>query len=320
MLEIRGLRKAYGEHEVLRGVDLRAAPGEIVGLLGPNGAGKTTLVSIVAGLRRADAGTVSVGGIDALAQPRARPRDPRARPAGARDLLGPERREEPRVLRRAGGPLGDRASRAGRRGGRRARPGADARQAGVRALGRPEAAAAHGDGARAPARGPVPRRADGRGRRPLARPDPRGRAVARGRGLRGRLHLALPERDRGARRHGRRARGGHDRGPRGARGPGRRSTDLRRCGSRSTGRPRRSRASRSTARSRRCARPTRPAPPRASSTGWTVTARAFAAWTSSGRAWRPRTWPSRAADPTTTPRDERARWTPRTEDDDELVA
>ena len=69
MLEITGLRKAYGEHEVLRGVDLQAAPGEIVGLLGPNGAGKTTIVSIVAGLRRADAGTVRVDGIDALAHP-----------------------------------------------------------------------------------------------------------------------------------------------------------------------------------------------------------------------------------------------------------
>ena len=69
MLEIRGLRKAYGDLEVLRGVDLEARGGEIVGLLGPNGAGKTTLVSIVAGLRRADAGTATVDGIDALAHP-----------------------------------------------------------------------------------------------------------------------------------------------------------------------------------------------------------------------------------------------------------
>jgi ABC-2 type transport system ATP-binding protein len=69
MLEIKGLTKAYGEHEVLRGVDLEAQAGEIVGLLGPNGAGKTTLVSIVAGLRRADAGTATVDGIDALAHP-----------------------------------------------------------------------------------------------------------------------------------------------------------------------------------------------------------------------------------------------------------
>jgi len=42
---------------------------EAVGLLGPNGAGKTTLVSIVAGLRRPDSGSVSVGGIDVLRAP-----------------------------------------------------------------------------------------------------------------------------------------------------------------------------------------------------------------------------------------------------------
>ncbi|MBI4259067.1 MAG: ABC transporter ATP-binding protein [Actinobacteria bacterium] len=65
MLHIEGLRKAYGDVVALRGVDLDVAPGEIVSLLGPNGAGKTTLVSIVAGLRRTDAGIVEVDGIDA---------------------------------------------------------------------------------------------------------------------------------------------------------------------------------------------------------------------------------------------------------------
>jgi ABC-2 type transport system ATP-binding protein len=69
MLEIKGLTKAYADKEVLRGVDLEARAGEIVGLLGPNGAGKTTLVSIVAGLRRSNAGSVAVDGIDALAHP-----------------------------------------------------------------------------------------------------------------------------------------------------------------------------------------------------------------------------------------------------------
>ena len=64
MLDVRGLAKSYGDVPALRGVDLHVAEGEIVGLLGPNGAGKTTLVSIVAGLRRADAGTVQVGGED----------------------------------------------------------------------------------------------------------------------------------------------------------------------------------------------------------------------------------------------------------------
>jgi len=65
VLHIRGLRKSYGEIEALRGVDLDVAAGEIVALLGPNGAGKTTLVSIVAGLRKADAGVVEVDGLDA---------------------------------------------------------------------------------------------------------------------------------------------------------------------------------------------------------------------------------------------------------------
>ena len=69
MLGVRGLRKSYGDTVALAGVDLDVAPGEIVGLLGPNGAGKTTMVSIVAGLRRADGGSVTVNGIDALAKP-----------------------------------------------------------------------------------------------------------------------------------------------------------------------------------------------------------------------------------------------------------
>ncbi|MFQ5522581.1 MAG: ABC transporter ATP-binding protein [Acidimicrobiia bacterium] len=69
VLSVEGLRKAYGPVLALNGVDFTAAPGEIVGLLGPNGAGKTTLVSIICGLRRADAGRVVVNGVDALAHP-----------------------------------------------------------------------------------------------------------------------------------------------------------------------------------------------------------------------------------------------------------
>ena len=75
MLQINALEKAYGPIRALKGVSLDVAEGQIVGLLGPNGAGKTTLVSIVAGLRRPDAGTVTVGGTDALLHPhRVRPR------------------------------------------------------------------------------------------------------------------------------------------------------------------------------------------------------------------------------------------------------
>ena len=66
MLQIEGLRKSYGTLEVLKGVDLHVAPGEICGLVGANGAGKTTLVSVVTGLRDADGGSVRVSGLDAL--------------------------------------------------------------------------------------------------------------------------------------------------------------------------------------------------------------------------------------------------------------
>src|SRR4051812_8194287 len=68
-LAIRGLHKSYGATVALAGVDLEVEAGSILGLLGPNGAGKTSLVSIVAGLRRPDAGTVHVGGIDVVRAP-----------------------------------------------------------------------------------------------------------------------------------------------------------------------------------------------------------------------------------------------------------
>ncbi|HEY0117324.1 MAG TPA: ABC transporter ATP-binding protein [Cellulomonas sp.] len=67
MLHVEGLVKAYGDHLVLDGVDLDVARGQVLGLVGANGAGKTTLISIVAGLRRPDAGTVHVAGVDAVA-------------------------------------------------------------------------------------------------------------------------------------------------------------------------------------------------------------------------------------------------------------
>ena len=57
-LEVRGLRKRFADHEVVRGVDLRIAPGECFGLLGPNGAGKTTTLKLCLGLIDPDAGLV----------------------------------------------------------------------------------------------------------------------------------------------------------------------------------------------------------------------------------------------------------------------
>lgn len=61
-LEARDIRKSYGRHNVLRGVDLHVESGQILGLLGRNGAGKSTLITILCGLRRADSGTVSICG------------------------------------------------------------------------------------------------------------------------------------------------------------------------------------------------------------------------------------------------------------------
>ena len=63
-VQVRGLRKAYGELQALDGVDLTVRRGEVLALLGPNGAGKTTLVEILEGHRMADSGEVCVLGFD----------------------------------------------------------------------------------------------------------------------------------------------------------------------------------------------------------------------------------------------------------------
>jgi ABC-2 type transport system ATP-binding protein len=69
VIEVESLRKSYGSKEVLRGVDLRVAAGEVFCLLGPNGAGKTTAVEILEGFRSRSGGRVRVLGSDPEGQP-----------------------------------------------------------------------------------------------------------------------------------------------------------------------------------------------------------------------------------------------------------
>jgi ABC-2 type transport system ATP-binding protein len=64
IIEVEGLRKAYGGKVAVDGVSFTVGQGEIFGLVGPNGAGKTSIVETLAGLRRPDAGTVRVLGHD----------------------------------------------------------------------------------------------------------------------------------------------------------------------------------------------------------------------------------------------------------------
>jgi len=64
-----GLQKRFGRTQALRGLDLAADEGTILGLLGPNGAGKTTAVRILATLLKPDAGRVEVAGYDVVRRP-----------------------------------------------------------------------------------------------------------------------------------------------------------------------------------------------------------------------------------------------------------
>ncbi len=68
---IENLRKSYGEVQAVKDISFAVQPGEIFGLLGPNGAGKTTTIRCLCTLAKPDAGKIEVGGINAIASPKA---------------------------------------------------------------------------------------------------------------------------------------------------------------------------------------------------------------------------------------------------------
>ena len=71
IISVSGLTKTYASgHQALKSVDLDIRKGEIFALLGPNGAGKTTLISIICGIVTPSTGTITVGGFDAIGQPK----------------------------------------------------------------------------------------------------------------------------------------------------------------------------------------------------------------------------------------------------------
>ena len=61
VLELKGLKKSYGDNLLIDGLDLALPPGGIIGVIGPNGAGKTTLFKMITGKEKPDAGTIEIG-------------------------------------------------------------------------------------------------------------------------------------------------------------------------------------------------------------------------------------------------------------------
>ena len=64
MIRATGIRKRFGDLDVLKGVDLHVAKGEVVSIVGASGAGKTTLLQIIGTLERPDGGTLSINGTE----------------------------------------------------------------------------------------------------------------------------------------------------------------------------------------------------------------------------------------------------------------
>jgi ABC-2 type transport system ATP-binding protein len=68
-IEARGLTKRFGGAPVVSGVTFDCAPGEVFGFVGPDGAGKTTIMRLLAAVMTPDAGSIVIGGVDAIADP-----------------------------------------------------------------------------------------------------------------------------------------------------------------------------------------------------------------------------------------------------------
>ena len=71
IIQVKDLRKSYGDLKAVDGVSFSVSAGEVFGILGPNGAGKTTTLEILEGMREPDGGTVVVNGVDVQKDPRA---------------------------------------------------------------------------------------------------------------------------------------------------------------------------------------------------------------------------------------------------------
>jgi putative ABC transport system ATP-binding protein len=82
LIDVRDLRKRFGDVEVLRGVDLDINRSEVVCIIGPSGSGKSTLLNLIAGIDRPDSGELRVAGVDIAGLPESSLADWRAAHVG----------------------------------------------------------------------------------------------------------------------------------------------------------------------------------------------------------------------------------------------
>lgn len=65
MIEVKNLKKSFGDNKVLKGIDFRVEKGEVIAVLGPSGSGKTTLLRAISYLDKADEGVITIGNLTA---------------------------------------------------------------------------------------------------------------------------------------------------------------------------------------------------------------------------------------------------------------